>query len=89
MAATQETATLALCILKCSDGHSDQEHPYLQETTDANKNFKPNIAVLLATTEQELEEGQVHILVPLAKVSSGNRNASSFGNGEPVGSEAW
>lgn len=45
--------------------------------------------MLLATTEQELEEGQVYILVSLAKVSSGNRNAASFGNEAPVGSEAW
>lgn len=51
MEATWETATLALCILKCSDGHFDQEHPYLQETTHEKKNFKPNIAMLLATTE--------------------------------------
>lgn len=70
MEATQETATLALCILKCSDGHFDQEHPYLQETVDEKTNFKPNIAMLLATTVQELEEGQVQMLGPLAKVES-------------------
>lgn len=70
MEATQETATLAPCILKCSDGHFDQEHPYLQETVDKKENFKPNIAMLLATTEQELEESQVQKLVPLAKAES-------------------